>query len=187
MSTLCPGLSDVPGEFIFLFFLQVDGGCDATNISVRKTSGSISLIRHALKKMQMIATVEKDQETKGSGKMKMPYSKKETRRFHVLPPFLCKAKKAAALLEQWIKDNVILLPEVEFFPSVRDRKDPRYYSNHRKKWHTLGLVSLLEGSLMKTQGKRDYISRSCSPKHNDRGRGHVMMASYCEMEIERDE
>lgn len=56
---------------------------------------------------------------------KISYGKKETRRYHVLPPFLCGSKKATALLEQWNKDNVVNLPEVDFLPSIRDRKKRR--------------------------------------------------------------
>lgn len=67
----------------------------------------------------------------------MPYNRRETRRFHILPPFPCRAKKAAALLEQWMKDDVVRLLDVEFLPSSVDLKDPRYCPIHRKKGHML--------------------------------------------------
>lgn len=60
---------------------------------------------------------------KPSGLKKISHDKKETRRYHVLPPFPCGVKKATTLLWHWIKDNVILLSEVELIPSITGQKD----------------------------------------------------------------
>lgn len=74
--------------------------------SVRKTSmsslmiQSSSLVRSVPKKRLTIATVEKDKGVKTFSSKKSSYGKREARQFPVLPPFLCEAKKDAALFEQ---------------------------------------------------------------------------------------
>lgn len=55
----------------------------------------------------------------------------------VLPPFLCGTKKGTAFVDQWIKDGIIHLPEVEFLPSVADKKDARYSLCPRREGHKL--------------------------------------------------
>lgn len=91
-------ISDESGEFVFLFFFQVDGGHDTTNKLVIETSRPSSLIRSMPKKRPMIAVVERNKRAKVSNSKKLYYSKGGTRKFHVLPHLSCGAKKAAALL-----------------------------------------------------------------------------------------
>lgn len=50
------------------------------------------------------------------------FEKKETNDYLVLPPFPCGIKKAAALFEQWVKDQVIRLPFLDHSPSAVDQK-----------------------------------------------------------------
>lgn len=82
--------------------------------------------------------MEKNKGAKTSSSKKMLYSKeKKNKPVPILPPIPRGANKVVALLEQWIKDNVIPLPKVEFLPSTRDQKDSRYYLYRRRKGHML--------------------------------------------------
>lgn len=70
----------------------------------------------------MIATMEKYQGAKDSRLKKMPYNRREIKRPSILPCFPCIAKKVA-LLQQWIKDNIIYLPKSGVLSSTTDNKD----------------------------------------------------------------
>lgn len=61
------------------------------------------------------------------------YYENEARFFAVLPLIIYGVKRAIALLEEWIKCEVISLPAVEFLPTVRD-------------WKDLSIVYLIKGS-----------------------------------------
>lgn len=86
----------------------------------------------------MVEAVDKNNGAKASSPKNISYSKKETRQ-HVLLSFPCEIKKAAALLEKWINDNAICLPEVELLHSVADQKvrGTACTIKKKKKYHTL--------------------------------------------------
>lgn len=58
-------------------------------------------------------------EPKASSK-KVSYGKKDIRSFPALPPFSYTMIKGVALPEQWIKNDIVRLPDVEFLPTNRD-------------------------------------------------------------------
>lgn len=58
-------------------------------------------------------------EPKASSK-KVSYGKKDIRSFLALPPFSCSVKKGVALLKQWIKNDVVHLPDV--IPPIKIKK-----------------------------------------------------------------
>lgn len=100
------------------------------NESVKKTVVSSTMIRSMQKKQKKnnckITTMEKSKGAKSSNSKKMPYNKGK-QILSYSSTFLMKQKSAdTTLLEQWIKDNVIHLPKVEFRTSVRDLKDLKY-------------------------------------------------------------
>lgn len=108
-----------------------------TNESIRETLKSSSMIRFHLKKRPIIAVVEKNKGAKSSSSKIMTYNRRENQMIPIFPHFPCVAKKAVALLEQWINDNVIHLLEVELFASVTELNDPRHCHFHKKKGHSL--------------------------------------------------
>lgn len=89
----------------FLSFASLMEVARRTNESVRRTSRSRSvaspspIARPALKK-RLIATLEKGKGVKASTSKKPAYGRRETRQYPVPPPFLCGAKKLAALFDQ---------------------------------------------------------------------------------------
>lgn len=97
---------------------------------------------------------------------------------------MCATKKAAPVLEHWVKDHAVHMPKVEFFPSSANKKDTRYWLYHRRKSHILEqCVSLKESSIRRTK----MVSLSLSfLKNNDKGKSQDD-ASYVEIEIEGDE
>lgn len=85
----------------------------------------------------MITTLEKGKEAKPSNLKKPVYGRKEPRQFLVLPTFPCAVKKATILLEEWVKEQVIHLIEVNYISSLKAQKDVRCSLNHWRKGHTL--------------------------------------------------
>lgn len=85
----------------------------------------------------MTATLGKGNGTKASSLKKPAYSRRLTRKYLVLPPLLYGVKKAAALLEQWVKYRAASFLEVEYLFSDADQKDTRHCPYHRKKGHML--------------------------------------------------
>ena len=51
------------------------------------------------------------------------------------PEFPCKAEKVIALVEAWIQDGSLELPEIDRLPIAEDKIHPRYYCYHRKTTH----------------------------------------------------
>lgn len=111
--------------------------------SIWRTSASSSsvqlspMIRLASRKRTMITTLEKGKEAKPSNLKKPVYGRKEPRQFPVLPTFPCAVKKATILLEEWVKEQVIHLIEVNYISSLKAQKDVRCSLNHWRKGHTL--------------------------------------------------
>lgn len=135
-----------------------------TNESVRNTSRSSSfsrsslLVRFGPKNRPMILIVEKGKGAKASGSTRVSYGKKEARRFPMLLPSPCRAKKAATLLGHWVKDRFVRLLEVEFLPSITDKKDERCtYHRIRPHWCS----ALLSEEFLKKSIK---LMRLCSKK-----------------------
>lgn len=63
-----------------------------------------------IRPVRPIATFGNGKEVKPSNSKKPAYDRREPR-FHVLPPFSYNVKEKIALLEGWVKDQVITLPE----------------------------------------------------------------------------
>lgn len=74
---------------------------------------SNAMIKPMPKKRLMTAAMEK--KNKGTNSIKASYSKKETRSVPIPSVFPCRVKNVTSLFEQRIKDEVICLPNVEFF------------------------------------------------------------------------
>lgn len=70
----------------------------------------------------MIAAVEKGEGAKGPNLKKTLHEKKEVRSSSDLPPFPCGVKKVVAILEQWVKDDVIICLRWKFFLLSKIRK-----------------------------------------------------------------
>lgn len=66
-------------------------------------------------------------------------NKNQLKKYLVLPPFPCGRKKATTFLEHWVKDQVICLLFVDFFPFPADQQDTNYFPYHQSKWLTLKL------------------------------------------------
>lgn len=81
----------------------------------------------------MITTLEKGKEAKPSNLKKPVYGRKEPRQFLVLPTFPCAVKKATILLEEWVKEQVIHLIEVNYISSLKAQKDVRCSLNFGEK------------------------------------------------------
>lgn len=113
------------------------------NVSVRRTSRSDFVVQprpvveSTSKKGPMAVTLKKSRGINTSSSKKPTYDRKEPRQYPILSPFPCGAKKAVALLEQWIIYGVVCLLEVECLPSLADQKDMRYCTYHRRKGHRL--------------------------------------------------
>lgn len=79
----------------------------------------------------LIATVKKSKETKGSNLGRSSHGKSRTKPrafiFSNLP------YGEVALLEQWVKDEIIQLPDIESLPTARDLKDIKYRPYHPRK------------------------------------------------------
>lgn len=89
----------------FLSFANLMEVARCTNESVRRTSRSRyvappSLIAQPSLKKRLITTLEKDKRVKAFTSKKPAYGRRETRQYVLLPPFLCRAKKVAALFDQ---------------------------------------------------------------------------------------
>lgn len=87
------------------------------------------------KKMPIIAVIEKGNRAK-SCNSNITYSDKEDKHFPGSSAIPCGTKKATALLEQWIKDDVFIF-QIDFLPTVQDQKDLKYYPYRQKKEHSL--------------------------------------------------
>lgn len=71
---------------------------------------------------------------KASRSENIAYNKKENRSLS-LQNFSCGEKKGIAHLQQWIKDNVICLLEVEVPSFYNGLETLRFYPYHRKERH----------------------------------------------------
>lgn len=122
----------------------------------------------------MIAVVEKHNGVKASSSKKASYDRKETKAVPVLPPFPCRAKKAVTLLEEWVKDRIIRLLDVEFLSSFSNQKDVKFCLYYRRKGHTLEqCVSFRRISTRNTKSvrfcsRRDSLNDLPFSKHNNR-------------------
>lgn len=140
------------------------GATKLTNKYVRRiprsssTVWSIPIVQSTPKKRSIVAILEKDKGTKASTSKKPAYDMRKTRQYPVLPPFLCAVKKAAALLEQWVKYQVINLPKVEYPPSLAYQKGVRYCPYHRRMVLRSSNASTSEGFSMRSKRRE----KSCS-------------------------
>lgn len=107
----------------FSSFLQLTEAMGRTNEFVRKTLNSTLMIIFVLKKTPMILAVEKNKELRLQIE-ESALQKKRNQTIPILSSFPYRAKRATSLLEQWIKDNAVHFPEVEFLASIVDLKDP---------------------------------------------------------------
>lgn len=90
-------------------------------------------MRSVPKKRSVIMTVEKDKGAKASNSKNASYGRMNTRQYLVLPLFLYGRKNAKELLEQWVKDCVSRLPEMEFLQkvlSISEKKGPHTRAVH---------------------------------------------------------
>lgn len=143
----------------------------------------VPLIKSTSRKRLIIATVKKNKGGKTFSRRRCFIARKKPK-YPVLLPFLCKAKKAAARLEQWDKDRVIHLPKLEFLPSVANQEDWRYYSYGKVTcWNSSKCVtgpSTNENPnlLQEHQRSRDWNSpqnQNCS-RDNQNDMGHTKIA-----------
>lgn len=61
----------------------------------------------------------------------------EPKEYPILPPFSYRQKKAATLLEQWVKGQVVRLSHVDRFSSMVDQKAANFCPYHRRRGHPL--------------------------------------------------
>lgn len=87
------------------------------------------------------------------------------------------------------------MPDVEFLPTAKDKKDPNYCSYHRWEGQFFKQCYTFQRSFSKEQkvgviffqeGDTSINSLPFS-KHDDQGKADVMTASHCEEETERIE
>lgn len=64
-------------------------------------------------------------------------SRRGNQKISLFYPFPCSAKRATALLEQLVKDQVIHLPYTDRFPSVVDQKVVSYCPYRQRRGHPL--------------------------------------------------
>lgn len=121
-----------------------------TNESVRKPSRSVINGHTSIaprpfpRKQPMIAAIEDGQGTRPPRPKKPSFrqgyrndNKLGKKSYPILPSFPCGIKKALALLNQWIKNEAIVLPHVDQPPSEEDQQGSNFYPYHRKKGHSL--------------------------------------------------
>lgn len=110
----------------------------------------------------------------------------------LLTLFLCE-KKALALLEQWIKHEVIQFLEVESLSTTEDKKHSKDCLSHRKRGYSLkqcysfqGVFNVKHkaGEVLLQEGNTS-INTLPFLKHDDRDKGHVMVASHREVGVEK--
>ena len=67
------------------------------------------------------------------------------------PEFPCKEEKIIALMEAWVRDGSLVLPEVDRLPTMEDKRHPRYCCYHRKtsgaSYLPLWVIGQLQGVL----------------------------------------
>lgn len=112
--------------------------------------------------------------------------KQERKAYPPLPPLPCHAKKAAALLKQWVKDSIVQLSPVSSAPTPAEETDPNFCLCHRRKGHTLEQCFVFRKIFDKKLEDREIILQGEGahnvyqrpfPKHNNKGKGHEMMVS----------
>lgn len=57
----------------------------------------------------------------------------------ILPPFPYGLRKVIILMDKWVKNRSVSLPEVQSFHPCEDQENPMYCPYHEKKGHTLEL------------------------------------------------
>lgn len=111
------------------------------------------------------------------------FKKKEPKKYLVLLPFPCRAKKAVALLVQWVRDQV--LPFLDHFPSVAGQKAANNCPYNQKNGHPLKHC-IQKAIWWETQSIWNNAPRGWSnqhhespfPKNQNWGKAHVKMASH---------
>lgn len=89
------------------------------------------------KKRPIITAFEKGEGSRSSCSKNPAYGRRELKHYPALPPFTCDLKKAIVLLDQWAKDRVITLLEVDYHPSTKDQNDETYCSYHLRIGYSL--------------------------------------------------
>lgn len=118
-----------------------------TNESTRRTPKSnrtVLVARTFRKKRQIVAAVEGSSKEGSSSKKKPTHKldhkhkfKLERKPYPPLPPLPCSAKKAVALLKQWVNDPIVQLPLVSQAPTQIDERNPNFCPYHCRRGHTL--------------------------------------------------
>lgn len=80
----------------------------------------------APKKRPIVTPLKNDRGSKPSNTKRSTFEKKKPKEYLDLPPFPCDQKKAAALLESWLKD----FPSMDHFHSIAEQKTTKYYNYH---------------------------------------------------------
>lgn len=87
------------------------------------------------KKKANIVALNNDGRARPSNSKRSSFDRKESKENLVLPPFVG-CKKLVALLDQWVKYQLICLP-LDHFSSIIDQKTVTYYPYHRRKGYPL--------------------------------------------------
>ena len=131
-------------------------------MSVRKPSKGLTsqtmsvprqLLRRENKKMEVVMTEEFKKMAKG----------KKRDRGGIPPPFTVSTEELYSILEAWVKDGVVTLPECKHEPTEEEKRNPLYCRYHKKcDHHTMDCYALrnifhdrvAKGDLVITAGKR---------------------------------
>lgn len=91
------------------------------------------------------------------------------------------------------KDQIICLPKVEYFPPFTDQKDVRYCGYYRRKGHTVEQRITFrrifdeKHKVGEVLFKKGAVNDLLFRKHDEKGKGQVMMALHTKIEIGGDE
>lgn len=113
----------------------------------------------------MVTALKKDQASKLSDSKKSAYYRREPKQFPLMPPFPCGLKKAIALLDRWVKDQVITLSEASIFPLLKITKTRSTALIIEEKAILLSSALLLGGFSRKSMEHERSLSRMMDIQH----------------------